>query len=637
MWRHPAELPQGRKAARVGGLWRVRGGSFMSVPIGRVELCTVYDRAVPPLPARDVRRGHRPGARHRAADDGAAQEPGQPRLPVLRPARLRQDHQRPHPRPLPELRAGPDGHPLRQVPRPASTWPAAAPAASTSSRSTRPATAASTTPATCANGRPSRPVRDRYKIFIIDEAHMVTHAGLQRPAQDRRGAAGARQVRLRDHRAGEGHRHHPLAHPPLPVPAGAAGAAAGVPRASSATQEGVAGGAGRAAPRRPGRRRARSATRCRCSTSSWPAPARTASTTSSPSPLLGLHRRRPARRRRRRAVAARTPPRSSASSTGSSRPATTPAASSRTCSSACATSSSSPAVPDGAHVHPPRHAGGPARPDAEPGARFGRGRALPRRGRRQHRAHRDDRRHLAAAAAGTAVRPHPAARLRADRARHRGPDRPRRAAFELRRERRRSSPFRRPRSCPPSPARAEQTPRSSAARRSSRLQPRLPRQPPRGTGRPQPPAPRRRARAPPLPLLRRRDEPVREPLTAPRVSTSDWPMDEAAAASKPAPAPSQPAAAQPAPSASTPSPAAPPVEPAPAAATASEAAPRPRLARLPPQLPAPCPALPPARAPTSRSCAVPGLRSCRRSPRSSAARGRSWNPTPRSAISKTMS
>jgi len=27
VWRYPAQLPQGRKAARVSGLWRVHGGS----------------------------------------------------------------------------------------------------------------------------------------------------------------------------------------------------------------------------------------------------------------------------------------------------------------------------------------------------------------------------------------------------------------------------------------------------------------------------------------------------------------------------------------------------------------------------------------------------------------------------------
>ena len=76
------------------------------------------------------------------------------------------------------------------------------------------------------------PAESRYRVFIIDEAHMVTHAGLQRPAEDRRGAAGAPGLHLRHHRAGQGADHDPVAHPPLPVPAdpahhpaGAAGAA----------------------------------------------------------------------------------------------------------------------------------------------------------------------------------------------------------------------------------------------------------------------------------------------------------------------------------------------------------------------------------------------------------------------------
>ncbi|MFE4229557.1 DNA polymerase III subunit gamma and tau [Arthrobacter sp. NPDC056886] len=42
----------------------------------------------------------------------------------------------------------------------------------------------------------------------------------------------------------------------------------------------------------------------------------------------------------------------------------------------------------------------------------------------------------------------------------------------------------------------------------------------------------------PGPAPARRDEPAREPLTAPRVSTSDWPVDEPAAAGRPAPVPS---------------------------------------------------------------------------------------------------
>ena len=79
-------------------------------------------------------------------------------------------------------------------------------------------------------------------------------AGLQRAAEDRRGAARAREVRLRDDRAREGHRHHPLAHPPLPVPAGAARPAAGL-HGGALRQGGRGRRAGRAVLRRARRRR----------------------------------------------------------------------------------------------------------------------------------------------------------------------------------------------------------------------------------------------------------------------------------------------------------------------------------------------------------------------------------------------
>ena len=111
--------------------------------------------ALPQVPAAHVRRGHRAGARHRAAVAGAAQRAAQPRLPLLRPARLRQDLQRPHPGPLAQLRAGPHARSRAASATPAARWPPTAPARSTSSRSTRPATAASTTPASCASGRSS--------------------------------------------------------------------------------------------------------------------------------------------------------------------------------------------------------------------------------------------------------------------------------------------------------------------------------------------------------------------------------------------------------------------------------------------------------------------------------------------------
>ena len=136
----------------------------------------------------------------------------------------------------------------------AATWPAAARGRSTSSRSTPPRTAASTTPATCARRRSSRRCADRYKVYIIDEAHMVTTQGfnallklVEEPPPHLRfifATTEPEKVIADD----------PLAHPPLPVPADPAAAALVLPR--RAVREG-----GR--HDRAGRAAARGARRCR--------------------------------------------------------------------------------------------------------------------------------------------------------------------------------------------------------------------------------------------------------------------------------------------------------------------------------------------------------------------------------------
>ncbi|MEY9775048.1 DNA polymerase III subunit gamma and tau [Arthrobacter sp. MW3 TE3886] len=105
----------------------------------------------------------------------------------------------------------------------------------------------------------------------------------------------------------------------------------------------------------------------------------------------------------------------------------------------------------------------------------------------------------------------------------------------------------------------------------------------------------------------RRDEPVREPLTAPRVSTSDWPVDEPAAASRLAPAAGPAAAAPSLPASGTaPVAAAPAAEPARMATP--EAAPS-AAASSAATAPAPTPAIParpePAE-PGSAPAAAPG-------------------------------
>ena len=108
---------------------------------------------------------------------GAGGQPRQPRLSVLRPARLRQDHLGPHPRPLAQLCAGPR-----------SPTPAASATAAATSRAAAPGSidvieidAASHGGVDDARDLREKallgPVRDRYKVYIIDEAHMVTTQG----------------------------------------------------------------------------------------------------------------------------------------------------------------------------------------------------------------------------------------------------------------------------------------------------------------------------------------------------------------------------------------------------------------------------------------------------------------------------
>ena len=136
-----------------------------------------HPRAVPPLPAGDLRRGHRAGPRHRAAAAGAAQRPGQPRLPVLRPARLRQDHQRPHPGPRAQLRAGRRSPTRAASASPAATWRAAAPGQPRRHRDRRGLPRRRRRRPRPARARVLRAGHRRYKIYIVDEAHMVSTQG----------------------------------------------------------------------------------------------------------------------------------------------------------------------------------------------------------------------------------------------------------------------------------------------------------------------------------------------------------------------------------------------------------------------------------------------------------------------------
>ncbi len=242
---------------------------------------------------------------------------------------------------------GPTADPVRRLRLLRRHWPAAAPARSTSSRSTPPATAVSTTPATCASAPSFAPARDRYKIFIIDEAHMVTPQGfnallkiVEEPPEHVKFIFATTEpekvigtIRSRTH-------HYPFRLVPparlqsttceqlcdqegvavapgvLPLVVRAGGGS--VRDSLSVLDQLIAGSGPEGLDLRAGRRAAR------------------------------LHRRRAAGRRRRRLRGRRRGRRVPRRRPGRSRPGTTRGASSKTCSSGCATCIVVAAVPDGA-------------------------------------------------------------------------------------------------------------------------------------------------------------------------------------------------------------------------------------------------------------------------------------------------
>ena len=65
-----------------------------------------------------------------------------------------------------------------------------------------------------------QPARDRYKVFIVDEAHQITIGGVQRAAEDHRRAAAVGGLRAVHHRGAQDPRHHRLALPALQLPLG---------------------------------------------------------------------------------------------------------------------------------------------------------------------------------------------------------------------------------------------------------------------------------------------------------------------------------------------------------------------------------------------------------------------------------
>ena len=226
MWRsgpvqRAREPGQGRKAAALSGTCRVpqiawpshAAGSAAAVS-GRTRSAGVAGRARPPMAYQSLYRRYRPqrfgevrGQDHvvTALRNAVARGPGRPRLPVQRPAGHGQDLDRPHPR---------QGRSTARTRSTASRAACASRASpiearhrrSTSTSSTPRRTTASTPSATSSSkaalGTPGRTqgVHPRRGPHALD-------GGVERAAEDARGAAGARRVRARHHRPAEGVRH----------------------------------------------------------------------------------------------------------------------------------------------------------------------------------------------------------------------------------------------------------------------------------------------------------------------------------------------------------------------------------------------------------------------------------------------
>ena len=110
------------------------------------------------------------------------------------------------------------------------------------------------------------PTVGRYKVYLIDEVHMLSKARVQLDAEDARGAARARQVRARDDRPAEDSGDGAVALPAVQPEAAAARARSPNGSRTSSAAEAIAFDAAALRADRARRRRARCATRCRCST-----------------------------------------------------------------------------------------------------------------------------------------------------------------------------------------------------------------------------------------------------------------------------------------------------------------------------------------------------------------------------------
>ena len=135
--------------------------------------CMSYPGSRPQVASAAVRRRRRPGGGDAHAAQRDRERAHRACVRVCRAARVRQDDDRAHSGAGAELREGTDRRARAASATPA--WRSRRGATSTSSRSTPPATPASTTSAKWSSpGLAIAPVRDRYKMFIIDEVHQLS-------------------------------------------------------------------------------------------------------------------------------------------------------------------------------------------------------------------------------------------------------------------------------------------------------------------------------------------------------------------------------------------------------------------------------------------------------------------------------
>ena len=162
---------------------QVSRGSRGAGPLRPPEPALELQGPRPQVPPDLVRRGRRADERHPHAAQRARAREDRPRLPALGRARRRQDDDRPHPREGPQLLERPRGRPPARA-RPAPTRTGRRPAtpaarsrtarASTSRRSTGPRTTRVDQVRELRESARYNPARDRFKVWIIDEVHMLS-------------------------------------------------------------------------------------------------------------------------------------------------------------------------------------------------------------------------------------------------------------------------------------------------------------------------------------------------------------------------------------------------------------------------------------------------------------------------------